>query len=146
PTGYCVDENNSQNVGPAGPAFSVAQLNDIGIQRPSHQTVYDSAVTWRTTKFTNATVRTVKRFTRTGRGSDWGPGAGALLVWGRPWFTGELGREAQLYLAVLSLPLRGPSGRVRFRPLYYAGVDTKSGRPRWTHSEAQAKPLALDGV
>src|SRR5262249_6001889 len=56
------------------------------------------------------------------------------------------GREAQLYLAVLSLPLRGPSGRVRFRPLYYAGVDTKSGRPRWTHSEAQAKPLALDGV
>lgn len=83
---------------------------------------------------------------RRGNDADYAPGSDALLVWGRPGFTGEQGRQAQLYLAVQDLPLRkGASGELRSRPRFFAGC-SKSGRPRWSRREGKAAPLALDGV
>jgi hypothetical protein len=144
-TGFCIDPTSSQLVTPADAPFAVAHTQEIGIQRPSDPVVFDSVVRWRTNKFINATSRTVAHFSYKGVGDDYGPGSDALLVWGRPFFTGEQGRQAQLYLAVLDLPLRNAKGKVRFRPRYFAGLK-KNGRPRWSHSEAKAAPLALDGV
>jgi hypothetical protein len=70
-----------------------------------------------------------------------------LLVWGRPGFTAEEGRQAQLYLMAHRLPLRRDGrGRARLRPLYFAGVSPGSGEPRWSRRQTRATPLALDGV
>jgi hypothetical protein len=144
-TGFCIDETSSQIAAPADRRFAVAHANEIGIRRDTAPTVYDSVAVWRTNKFRNATSRGVTKFKTRGEGSDWTPGTDALLVWGRPGFTGEEGREAQLYLAVLDLPLRTGNGKVRFAPRYFAGVKA-NGRPRWSRSEAKAAPLAQDGI
>jgi hypothetical protein len=144
--GFCIDETSSQIAAPEDRRFAVAHANEVGIRRAAEPTVYDSVAIWRTNKFRNATARGVARFRTRGEGSDWSPGTDALLVWGRPGFTGEEGREAQLYLAAVELPLRtGEAGKVRFRPRYFAGVGA-NGRPRWTRSEAKAAPLSQDGV
>jgi hypothetical protein len=144
--GFCIDETSSQIAAPSDRRFAVAHANEIGIRRDAAPTVYDSAAIWRTNKFRNATARAVARFRPSGAGNDWTPGTDALLVLGRPGFTGEEGREAQLYLAVLDLPLRtGKAGKVRFAPRYFAGVKA-NGRARWTRDEAKAAPLAQDGV
>ena len=105
---------------------------------------WDSALRWRTNKFINTTARGVARFTKSGVGADWSPGGGALLFWGRPFWSATPPRQAHLYLAVQDLPLRRADGRARFRPRYFAGVDAK-GRPRWSRSEAKAVGLAMDG-
>ncbi len=110
------------------------------------RTDYRSIGTLTSNKFINVTVRTVARFTGKTEGSDYGPGADALLVWGRPGFVGEQGREARLYLQVQRLPLAlDRNGRAHLRPRYFAGVK-RSGAPRWSRHEARAEPLALDGV
>jgi hypothetical protein len=45
------------------------------------------------------------------------------------------------------LPIRlAKDGRWRFRPRFYAGIDTRTGVPRWSREQAKAQPLALDGV
>lgn len=144
--GFCIDETSSQIAVPADRRFAVAHANELAIQRAPEPVAFDSAAIWRTNKFSNATARSVARFTRSGEDADYGPGSDALVVFGRPGFTGEQGRQAQLYLAVQGLPLRkDPGARVRFRPRYFAGF-AKSGRPRWSRNEAKAQPLALDGV
>jgi hypothetical protein len=87
----------------------------------------------------------VKRFTGLPFGNDYRPGKGALLVWGRPFFNAEEGRQSQLYLMVHPLPVRrAHDGEWRFRPWYFAGV-TRSGLPLWSRVQGRAKPLALDG-
>jgi hypothetical protein len=145
-TGLCIDPSSSQLASDADRRFAVAHANELAIQRPDDPVAYDSVALWRTNKFINATARAVARFSDRGKDADYSPGGDALLVWGRPGFTGEQGRQAQLYLAVLDLPLRkGPSGEVRFRPRYFAGL-SKAGRPRWSRRETKAVPLALDGV
>jgi hypothetical protein len=144
--GFCIDETSSQIAAPADRRFAVAHANELGIRREGEAVVYDSAAIWRTNKFSNATSRAVARFTRRLEGSDYAPGTDTLLVWGRPGFTGEEGREAQLYLAALDLPLRrGAAGRVKLEPRYFAGVKA-NGKPKWSRSEARAAPLALDGI
>jgi hypothetical protein len=145
--GYCIDPTSSQLAMPGDEPFAAAHENEIGIQRPGDRATYDSAVTWRTNKFINATARTVKRFTGIGVGDDYRPGHGALLVWGRPGFSAGGGGEARIYLMVHRLPFRRTtSGAFLFQPLYFAGVSPRSGRPRWSGSESKAAPLALDGV
>jgi len=144
--GFCIDPTSSQYVDPAlhGPV-AVVHDQEIGVQRPAEPASWDSVLRWRTNKFVNATSRAVTHLTHDGVGDDYAPGAGALLVWGRPLWTAEGGREAQLYLATLPLPLRGEKGRARFALRYFAGVDAKS-RPRWSRSEKKAAPLAMDGA
>jgi len=148
-TGFCTDPTSSQSDGtPASDRFTIAQENDFAFQRRDEPTHYDSVALWRTNKFINATTRSVRRFTGTRRGNDFRPGDGALFVWGRPGYTGEQGREAQLYLMVQPLPMRAPGSKRHrgwpYTPLYFAGADAKN-RPRWSPRQSQAAPLALDG-
>jgi hypothetical protein len=148
PTGLCVDEGSSQNDGtPASLPFIAARQDELAEQDPTHPVVYRNGTTLATNRFINATSRTVGCFTGRACGSDYRPGHGALLVWGRPGFTAEQGRQAQLYLMVHRLPIpRDKTGQLRFRPRYFAGLHPESGEPLWSRREAHAKPLALDGV
>lgn len=147
-TGFCVDPTSSQSDGtPASVRFTVAHDQEFAAQDPAQPGAYRSIGRLATSKFVNATARAVRCFTGRTCGSDYGGGQGAVLVWGRPGFTAEQGRQAQLYLLALRLPLRASrGGRARIRPLYFAGVNPASGQPRWSRREARAAPLALDGV
>jgi hypothetical protein len=147
-TGFCVDPTSSQDDGtPSSEPFTVAQTNDFAIQDPERPTHYRSIAVHRTNKFINATVRTVRRFGLVPGRNDYRPGHDALLVWGRPGYTGEQGRQAQLYLMALSLPVRRDArGEWRFQPWFFAGFHPGTTRPRWTRLESRAKPLALDGI
>jgi hypothetical protein len=146
-TGLCVDPSSSQNDGTAlSEVYTAANEMEFAIQDASQRGNYESAATLRTNKFINPASRTVRRFTGLPFASDYRPGNGALLVWGRPGFAAEQGRQSQIYLLVHKLPIeREANGRWRFRPLYYAGV-TKHGLPIWSPMQRDAKPLALDGV
>jgi hypothetical protein len=146
-TGICVDPTSSQNDGtPDSEVVTAANEMEFAIQDPNQRGNYTSVATLRTNKFINLTSRTVTRFTGLPFGNDYRPGRSALLVWGRPGFTGEHGRQAQLYLMVHPLPIpKAPNGRWVFRPWYYAGTNDH-GFPMWSHKQRQAKPLALDGV
>ena len=147
-TGLCVDSSSSQNDGtPSSERFTAANEMEFAIEDPNQRGHYESLATLRTSKFINTTARTVRRFTSLPFANDYRPGSGAVLVWGRPGFAGEQGRQAQIYLLVHKLPIeRAPNGRWRFQPWFYAGVDARSGIPLWSREQAHAKPLALDGV
>jgi len=145
PAGFCVDPTSSQHDGsPGSLRFAVAHDQEIVVQDPAQASLFHSVARLATNKFINATARTVQCFTGRRCGGNYRSGYGAVLVWGRPLFTGEQGRQAQLYLMAHRLPLR-PGRRGRLRPRYYAGVDA-SGEPRWTRRQSEAVPLALDGV
>jgi hypothetical protein len=149
-TGFCIDRTSSVVGGdPADRAFAVVHEQLIGVERPNERAHYDTVARWRTNKFINAGARSVAKFTKTGVDADWSPGGDALLVWGRPNWAREPGRQNQLhlYLAVIDLPVARSNGKPRdaFTPLFFAGLDAR-GRPRWTTNEAYAAPLAMDGV
>ncbi len=148
PTGLCIDPSSSQNDGtPVSEVYTTGNEMEFAIQDPNDRGHYDSVATLRTNKFINPTARTVKRFTGGISGNDYGPGAGTLFVWGRPGFSGQQGRQSQIYLLAHKLPIATASNRRwRFRPRYYAGVHKRTNAPIWSHQQAKAKPLALDGV
>ena len=147
-TGLCVDPSSSQNDGTVASAlYTTGNEMELTIQDPNHRGRYESVATLRTNKFINPTARTVKRFTGGPSGSDYGPGNGTLLVWGRPGFSGQQGRQSQIYLLAHRLPItREANGRWRFQPRYYAGVHARTNAPIWSREQRKAKPLALDGV
>jgi hypothetical protein len=144
---FCVDPSSSQQDGTiAGDIWSLAQDNEIGVRRPG-LTVYDSVFVWPSNKFANLTARPVRSFTGMRDGNDYTEGHGALLVWGRPGFVAEDGRQAQLYLMTHRLPFAiDGEGALQFEPQYFAGLDADSGEPIWSPLQSKAKPLALDGV
>ncbi|HTO70163.1 MAG TPA: hypothetical protein VMR31_09920 [Myxococcota bacterium] len=147
PTGLCVDPSSSQNDGtPSSTVYTAANEMEFALQDPNAPGTYVSAATLRTNKFINAASRTVSRFNFAfPKINDYRPGGAAVLVWGRPGFAGEQGRQAQLYLLVHPLPIvKAADGRWLFHPWYYAGVDAQ-GKPIWSLQQANAKPLALDG-
>jgi hypothetical protein len=143
----CIDPYSAQYDGSIfGETSAVAQRVELALQGddPSE---FRSVHTWPTSKFATLTARTVKSFSGEHAGSDYAPGAGELLVWGRPGFIGEHGREAQLYLMRHSLPLTiGADGKAVFTPRYFAGLHETTREPLWTTEQASARPLALDGV
>jgi hypothetical protein len=146
--GLCVDPSSSQNDGtPVSEIYTTGNEMEFAIQDPDHRGNYESVATMRTNKFINPTARPVKRFTGRPAGNDYGPGNGTLLVWGRPGFSGQQGRQAQIYLFAHRLPIkRAANGRWRFRPRFYAGVHKRTNVPIWSVEQRKAKPLALDGV
>jgi hypothetical protein len=147
-TSLCVDSTSSQyDQGQLkGEASSVALSTEIAVQRESDPSTFDSLLAWPTSKFSQPSVRTVTTFTGKLEGNDYRPGHGALLIWGRPGFTAEHGREAYLYLMThaLPMPLDG-AGALQFAPHYFAGLDPISAEPIWSALQSEAKPLALDG-
>jgi hypothetical protein len=144
---FCVDANSPERDGSiAGEIWSLAQDNEIGVRRPG-LTVYDSVFVWPTNKFVNLTARTVKTWSGMREGSAYEPGNGALLVWGRPGFVSEDGRQARLFLMAHRLPFAiDTDAGLQFEPQYFAGLDPSTGEPIWSELQSQAAPLALDGV
>ena len=70
-----------------------------------------------------------------------------MLVWGRPGFRGEKGRQSQIYLLAHRLPIkRHRTGAGNFRPWYYAGVRKRTEQAHLVAQQGKAKPLPLDGV
>jgi len=143
----CMDPSSSQYDGTlGGESSALAQETEIAVQRRGSPTTFDSVRVLSTSKFSNMTARTVRAWTGASAGNDYAPGHDMLLIWGRPGFVGEHGREAQLYLMTHTLPLsRGADGQLAFTPRYFAGLDTASGEPTWSSRESEAKPLSLDG-
>jgi len=145
--GYCYDTSSSQYDGTVrGERFASVQNIELGMQRADDPGVWDSVLVFQTSKFSNQVARTVRRFSGVVEGSDYRTGDDHLLVWGRPLFVGEEGREAQLYLLTHELPLElGDGGTLRWEPRYFAGLDPDNDQPIWSERQAEAKPLALDG-
>jgi len=148
PTGFCVDPTSSQHDGtPASLRFTVAHQQVIAVQDRTMPASYAEVATLATNKLINAASRTVSCFTGNSCGSDYAPGSGALLTWGRPFFVAEGARQARLYLMVHDLPLAlGRDGRAKLRPRWFAGIHPETGEPLWSKRQSAAAPLALDGV
>jgi len=139
----CVDTRSSQYDGSSrGRAASVLSRVYIGKAR-SDLATFDSVATWRTNLFAHPATRTVKHFSGTTQGADYGAGHGDLLIWGRPGISAEQGRESRIYFATASLPLETAGGELRLR--YFAGMDPETTQPRWSSDAAEAKALAMDG-
>ncbi len=146
--GFCVDPDTSQNDGTrASLPFTVAHDQEMAVQDTARPGTWISIGRFATNKFANLTARTVRCFSGGSCGSDYTTGHGALLVWGRPGFTGTATRQVQAYLMVHRLPIRRDRhGRMRWRPRFFAGVHPVTGEPLWTGRESGAAPMALDGV
>jgi hypothetical protein len=145
--GYCVDLTSSTYDGTvSGARFVIAHNTELAVQRDDDPAAFDSVYTFASTKFSGVVARTVSRISDERRDDDFSPGTGALLVWGRPAFSQENGRQSQLYLFKHTLPLPVSSdGTVAFEPQFFAGVDPESGEPRWSGAQRDAVGIAMDG-
>jgi hypothetical protein len=145
--GYCADLTSSKYDGtPSSVPFTLAHDVELSVQHDDEPAVFDSVYTFATTKFNSVVARTVARLSDDGRDHDFSPGTGAVLMWGRPGFSGEDGRQSQLYLLKHTLPLPlGSDGRVAFTPGFFAGVDPNTGEPRWSAAQGDAVAIAMDG-
>jgi hypothetical protein len=145
--GYCADLTSSQYDGtPGSVPFTLAHDVELAVQHDDDPAVFDSVYTFATTKFNSVVARTVSRLSDDRRSDDFSPGTGALLMWGRPGFSGEQGRQSQLYLLKHSLPLPvNNDGTVAFAPQFFAGVDPGTGEPRWSPAQQDAVAIAMDG-
>jgi hypothetical protein len=146
-TGICIDPQSSQSDGTTASLPAMAAYHThFGVQDATLTSDYHDAGTIASNKFIDVTARTVRCFSGRSCGSDYTPGPGALLVWGRPGYDVAPGRQAHMYLMVHRLPIRkNKRGILNFRPRYFAGVRT-NGDPVWTKHESQAKALSMDGT
>lgn len=148
PTGLCIDPDSSQNDGTSAslPA-TAAYRTHVGIQDAARPSDYRDVGTIASNKFIDVTARTVRCFTGTRCDSDYTPGHGAVLVWGRPGYEVLPGRQAHMYLMAHRLPMRrNERGALLLRPRYFAGVRSGTNEPLWTTKESGAVALAMDGV
>lgn len=138
--GFCADPSS-----PLPDATQRVALElELAVQRREQPSVWDSRYTFYSQRFINMTARTITRLAGRGR-SDYRPGHGDLLLWGRPSFVSNELNNTPLYLLTHRLPFdSGPDGKIDFQPRYFAGLDRR-GRPIWSSSQEDAKPLALDG-
>jgi len=140
----CIDTRSSQFDGSArGAAASVMSEVYLASARGDDLATYDVVGTWRTNVFSHLSARTVAHFSGTRSGADYGPGASDLLVWGRPAMHAEEGRQAHLYFATTPLPVSVSDGELELR--YYAGLDARTGEPRWSDDAGEAAALSMDG-
>jgi len=148
PEGICVDPDSSQYDGTTASLPSTAAYHThFGIQDAELPSDYLDVGTLASNKFIDVTARTVSCFSGRTCGNDYTPGPGAVLVWGRPGYDVQPGRQAHMYLMAHRLPIRrNAKGVLQLRPRYFAGVRAGSGEPLWTRHESLAKPLAMDGI
>ena len=143
-TSLCIDPTSSQyDDGFGGQAAAVTYETELAVANDASPSDYTSILTWHTNKFSHPAARTVQKLTGAREGNDYRPGHDAVLIWGRPGFLAEHGRQAALYLMHHRLPLPA-AGTLSFEPRYFAGLSA-DGQPQWSNKESDAKPLALDG-
>lgn len=132
----CIDSTSAQQTNEGRAALHMHIAERTG------PTSYVSRYAWLTNKFVNPSVRAVRSFDPADLArSDYRPGAGALLIWGRPGFDakGESG-EAAAYLAFHPLPFEIAEGRIAFRPRFFRDPGP-SGTPIFSEHEPDARPL-----
>lgn len=145
-TGYCVDLTSSQYDGtPSSLPYAIARSAEIAQQRDDDPAVFDSLYTFVSKKFHNPVARTIASFGKRSADYDYAPGYGGLLIWGRPAYFAEQGRQGHLYLLRHTLPLPLQAGALAFTPEFFAGVDADSGEPRWSSEQRDAIAIAMDG-
>jgi hypothetical protein len=144
----CVDFTSSQFDGSVdGEVAAAAGIVEWGMQRAGEPEVFDDVLSFRTNKFMSATSRTIERLDDDKDCNDYRPGHHDLLVWGRPRYSSQGGREARLYLMAHTLPLTfDAGGQVQFSPRFFAGVDPATDEPMWSSRQDDAAPLAMDGA
>ena len=127
PDGVCVDPTSSQNNGtPASERFTTGERDGVRHRGPEPAAVTTSrSRPCAPTSSSTPPSRTVKRFTFLPFANDYRPGSGALLVWGRPLWDGEQGRQSQVYLMVHQLPIQ----KARERPLDLPAVVLRGRAP-----------------
>jgi hypothetical protein len=139
--GYCIDPTSPQPQQVNRAALEI----ELAVQEAASPTHYTSKYTWATNKLFNLAVRTVDSLAKDGSTSEYKAGTNVLLLWGRPGFFASKGLSIPLYFMVHELPFtQQPSGKLEFRPSYFAGLDA-SGKPTWTTQESKAVALSLDG-
>jgi hypothetical protein len=155
--GYCQDRSSSMYDASSevGRTKAVVLRHEVGSAVSSNPTHFDTQA-WDTQRFFNLTARTIRDFDpmRThGQGNDYRTSDGSVperdgvFLWGRPHFAGigSEGRDAELYLAWVPMPVRDASGRFDWHPRYFAGLDPE-GRPRWVERQVDSTPLDLDAA
>jgi len=107
-------------------------------------TAYISRAMFLTNKYLNLTARAVRAFDpNDADGRDYTPGAGALLLWGRPGFDEQNhDGKAPPYFMYHSLPFEFDGEQIVFRPHYFSGLS--AGAPVYSVSQADAVPLYAD--
>ena len=155
--GMCVDTGSSiyDESSATARASSVVRIHQVGMARKNDPLKFDSK-NWITQRFFNVTSRTVSDFDKAranGAGNDYrvadgvDPQREGVFLWGRPNFGGvsKLGRDAQLYLAWVPMPVNNGSRGFNWNPEFFAGF-AANGAPRFSSSERDAIPLDLDAA
>ena len=156
-TGLCQDRGSSLYDGSSerGRSNAVVMRQQVGssVRCQSFKFTTQPSDTHR---FFNATARTVNDFDASrahGQGNDYVAADGrdfageGVFLWGRPNFggVGAQGRDAQLYLAWVPMPVYDPAGAFPWKPQFFAGLDA-DGRPMFTARELDSVPLDLDAA
>lgn len=153
-SGFCIDPTSSAWMDtPVGRMSGVALRNLVGVRSEEDPRKYTGIREWLTSKFANATLRTVMDFVPrrgAGRANQDYRIAGSegsnrrVFLWGRPGFVGvkARGRSLGLYFAYADMP-DGPD--VGWTLHYYAGTD-EAGSPRFSADEREAVPADLDST
>ena len=108
---------------------TAAYHTHFGIQDAARPSDYLDAGTLASNKFIDVTARTVRCFSGRTCGSDYAPGHGAVLVWGRPGYDSRAGTPGAHVPA--GAPPADPSKRRRalqLRPRYFAGSPPRQRR------------------
>jgi hypothetical protein len=154
-SGLCQDRSsNRYDAGTViGRTTALAFRHAIGVTNSASPTQFETQP-WATSRFFNATGRTVTDFdTRrsAGEGNNYTPAAGdslprsGVFLWGRPHFSGtrSSGRDLRLYLLWAPMPVPDSNKRFEWNPSYFTGLDREQ-RPQFSARELDAKPLDLD--
>lgn len=153
-SGLCVDHSSSTYANtPLGRKNAAVVMNLIGTRDLATPKKYSTDHRWYTSKFMNASFRTVRDFQPPQAGKSATPdfrladGAGPhsrVFIWGRPHFIGvtAVGRTLSQYFAYVDLP-GGPG--YAWKPQYFTGTDA-SGQPHFSTNEHDAKPVDMDST
>ncbi len=151
-SGLCVDHSVSTYANtPLGRVNAVVVQNLIGTRDLATPRKYSTDHRWYTSKFMNATFRSVRDFDPAQAGkpaeADFRPVDSAgprsrVFIWGRPHFIGvnAIGRTLSQYFAYVDLPR---ATDYAWKPMYFTGTDA-NGEPRFSPNEIDARPVDMD--
>jgi hypothetical protein len=153
----CQDRSSSvYNTTDDGRLLSIALTHEVG--NADHQFTPELAEvhytqSWKTNKFINPAIATVKDFSPArvnGAGNVYTPADGQgmlanqkVLLWGRPNFVayGETCNSAKLYFAYADMPAYSATGAFSWNVHYFKGL--QDGVPQFSSSPIDAAPLNL---
>jgi hypothetical protein len=151
-SGLCVDRSASNySDTPMGRIVAISVKNLIGMRDRGDPRKYSRDHEWFTSKFMNASIRTVSAFEPPQAGKSFVPdyrpaekagGQARVFIWGRPHFiaVNKVGRTLSQYFAYVDLPA---GAGYEWKPQYFSGLDA-AGLPTFSSNEADASPIDMD--